>query len=142
MRKLILLGIMFSSFLVFAQKKENSKSRDNSSISIETTESDSIYVICEKLPQFPGGSSSLMQFLAENLQWPNPEIDVLGTVIVKFVVEIDGSLSNIEAINKLEPEFDAEAVRVTRLMPKWIPGEQAGKKVRVKFTLPIKFRLQ
>ena len=91
-------------------------------------------------PSFPGGQEALLQFLKENVQWPDTEADVLGRVIVSFVVETDGSLSGIKVVKSLDPLFDKEALRVVKSMPKWIPGTQNGQPVRIRYTIPVIFR--
>lgn len=91
-------------------------------------------------PSFPGGQEALLQYLKENVQWPDTEADVLGRVIVSFVVETDGSLSGIKVVKSLDPLFDKEALRVVKSMPKWIPGTQNGQPVRIRYTIPVIFR--
>ena len=87
---------------------------------------------------------ALFEFLKENIKYPEDaqKQKVEGRVLVKFVVETDGSISNIEVAKNAFPSLDAEAERVTRLMPKWTPGKQKGQVVRVKFVLPINFSLK
>lgn len=91
-------------------------------------------------PSFPGGQEALLQFLKENVQWPDTESCVQGRVIVSFVVETDGSLSGIKVVKSLDPLFDKEALRVVKSMPKWIPGTQNGQPVRIKYAIPVIFR--
>ena len=102
---------------------------------------DSVCLLPEEDPEFPGGMEAMFQFILENLQYPNTGEDVEGTIIVSFIVEKDGSLTNIEISRRVYPFLDKEALRVVKLMPKWIPGKQDGKAVRVKYTIPIIFRL-
>ena len=101
-----------------------------------------IFKIAEQMPEFPNGNDSLFSYVSRNLKWPNTDADVQGKVICLFVVNIDGSISDIEIIRSLDPLFDAEAIRVIKTMPKWIPGKHNGKTVRVQYTLPIIFRTQ
>jgi TonB family C-terminal domain len=98
----------------------------------------------EKMPSFPGGQTAMMKFLAKNTQYPKEaaEKGIQGTVFVQFIVEKDGSIKEIKVIRGKHPLLDAEAVRVAKLMPKWIPGKQKGKPARVAFTMPVKFVLQ
>ena len=83
-----------------------------------------------------------LKFIQDNLKYPNTESCVQGRVIVRFIVTKTGSIENIEVVRSLEPSFDKEAVRVIKLMPKWIPGKQNGVNVSVYFTLPINFKIQ
>lgn len=96
------------------------------------------------LPEFPGGMNQARMFLANNIQYPAEaeENEVEGTVMVKFIVEIDGSISNIVIVNKLGYGCDKEVIRVLKKMPKWKPGELKGKPVRTYFALPVSFKLQ
>ena len=93
-------------------------------------------------PSFPGGQEALLQYLKENVQWPDTESCVQGRVIVSFVVETDGSLSGIKVVKSLDPLFDKEALRIVKSMPKWIPGTQNGQLVRIKYTIPVIFRAE
>jgi len=102
------------------------------------------WVIIEKMPTFPGGEEALMDFIGTNIRYPKYAQDhgISGRVFIKFVVMPDGSVSNVEVLKGIGGGCDEEAVRVVKMMPKWIPGEKDGKKVRVSYTLPINFRLQ
>lgn len=95
----------------------------------------------ERMPEFPGGNKELMKFINKNLKYPVSDSDekLQGTVIVGFVVEKDGKIRNAKIVKSVHPLSDAEALRVIRLMPDWIPGIQYGKTVRVFFTLPFRF---
>ncbi|MBQ2488327.1 MAG: TonB family protein [Bacteroidales bacterium] len=104
--------------------------------------SDLIYTIVEEEPSFPGGDDAMFKFLAENLKWPCYEKHVEGTVIIEFVVEKDGSLSNIKVIRSVEPCLDQEAVRVIKLMPKWKPGRERGRVLRTLFRVPVTFEFK
>ena len=100
--------------------------------------------IAEQMPSFPGGDRKLMEYLASSIQYP-PECKescIQGRVIVTFVVERDGSISQAKVVKSLDPLLDAEALRVVKAMPKWIPGRQAGVTVAVKYTIPVTFRLK
>lgn len=96
----------------------------------------------EQMPSFPGGNPALLKFLEENLRYPNIEECVTGRVVVRFQVNEDGSISEIEIVKSLTPEFDAETIRVVKAMPRWIPVKQNGKKVKSYYTLPIKFQIK
>ena len=103
-----------------------------------------IFQVVEEMPQFPGGMGEAMKFLAKNMKYPvaAQQAKIEGRVIVQFVVERDGSVSDVKVMRGVSPELDAEAIRVVSMMPKWIPGKQRGKAVAVKYTMPIIFRLQ
>lgn len=104
---------------------------------------DSIYKDVEQMPSFPGGEWALMHYLASNTEYPVTAMDngIGGHVVVSFVVERDGSITNVQVVRSVEQSLDREALRVVRSMPKWIPGKQNGQAVRVKFTIPVSFRL-
>jgi protein TonB len=97
----------------------------------------------ENQPEFPGGQAAMMKFLSENIKYPviAQENGIQGRVICNFVVERDGSITDVQDCG-VDPSLDKEAVRVIQSMPKWKPGMQRGKPVRVRFTLPVVFRLQ
>ncbi len=99
-----------------------------------------VWDVVEQQPSFPGGYAALMSWLANNIRYPQ-EVCGQGRVVVSFVVEPDGSISNVQVVRSVDPSFDKEAVRVTKAMPRWIPGKQNGKAVRVKYNLPVTFRL-
>ena len=103
-----------------------------------------IFQVVEEMPEFPGGMGEAMKFLGRNIKYPvaAQQAKIEGRVIVQFVVERDGSISDIHTVRSVSPELDAEAIRVVSLMPKWNPGKQRGKAVAVKYTMPIMFRLQ
>ena len=103
-----------------------------------------VFDVVEQMPEYPGGMQALFEYLGQNLKYPEDakEQKVEGRVIAIFVVETDGSISNVEVVKPVFPSLDAEAVRVLSGMPKWIPGKQSGKVVRVKYTVPISFHLR
>ncbi len=98
----------------------------------------------EVMPQFPGGGKKLMEFIASNLQYPESLVnsDVQGRVIISFMVRKDGSIGDVQVIRGIHPDLDAEALRVVKLLPNFIPATVEGKPVDSKFTLPVTFRLQ
>ncbi len=106
--------------------------------------SEKIYDVVEQMPSFTGGSEKLYEYLVENVRYPKEMADssVQGRVIVKFVVEKDGSITDTKVVKSVHPTLDQEALRVISAMPKWIPGSQNGVRVRVKYTLPVTFRLK
>ena len=103
-----------------------------------------VFDVVEQMPSFPGGPSALMQYLSSNIKYPvvAEENGVQGRVVCTFVVEKDGSITDVRVIKSVDPSLDKEAVRVVKGMPKWIPGKQNGSAVRVKYTVPVTFRLQ
>lgn len=104
---------------------------------------DKTYDVVTEMPSFPGGNGALMNFINENLQYPsNTEEAVEGRVIVSFIVEPDGSLSDVSVKHSLHPLLDKEALRLVKSMPKWKPGRQEGKTVRCRYNIPILFRQQ
>ena len=98
----------------------------------------------EQPPSFPGGNAALMSWLSSNIHYPPvaEENGIQGRVVVSFVVEPDGSITNVQVVRGVDPSLDKEAVRVTKAMPKWQPGKQNGQAVRVKYNLPVTFKLQ
>jgi protein TonB len=103
-----------------------------------------IFQIVEEMPSFPGGDQKMMEYVAKNIKYPQiaRETGVQGKVFVNFVVEPDGSVSNVKILRGIGGGCDEEAMRVVKSMPKWKPGKQRGKPVRVSYNLPVNFRLQ
>lgn len=111
----------------------------------EEPEEQTIFEVVEQMPEFPnGGMAGLMQFLSKNIKYPTiaQENGTQGRVTVQFVVNKDGSIVDAKVIRGVDPYLDKEALRVIGTMPKWKPGMQRGKPVRVKYTVPVMFRLQ
>ena len=103
-----------------------------------------VFDVVEEMPSFPGGSAALMSYLNGNTKYPvvAQENGVQGKVIISFVVERDGSISDVKVARSVDPSLDREAQRVVKSMPRWTPGKQNGQTVRVKYTVPVVFRLQ
>jgi len=103
-----------------------------------------IFVVVENQPEFPGGNAAMMKFLGDNIKYPviAQENGIQGRVICNFVLEKDGSITDVQVVRGVDPSLDREAVRVIQQMPRWKPGKQRGQAVRVRFTLPVVFRLQ
>ena len=103
-----------------------------------------VFDVVEQMPSFPGGPAALMQFLSSNIKYPvvAEENGIQGRVVCTFVVEKDGSITDVRVVKSVDPSLDKEAMRVVKSMPKWIPGKQNGSAVRVKYTVPVTFRLQ
>ena len=120
---------------------------DKDTIQSKTTDANrecTWFVNNEQMPQFPGGEKALMQFIHDNLNYPTDSASscthgIPGRVVLKFVVTEDGSLSDIQVVKSLDPGCDKEAIRVVKLMPKWIPGKHGEDVCRVYYNLPISF---
>ena len=110
----------------------------------EEVEEQQIFQVVEEMPEFPGGMGECMKWLSKNIKYPtiSQENGVQGRVIVQFVVNRDGSIVDPVVVRGVDPYLDKEALRVISMMPKWKPGKQRGKAVRVKYTVPVMFRLQ
>ena len=134
MKKFIIMSLMalFGLTTVSAQKTVVAKKNQQ------------VFDVVEKMPEYPGGQAALFEYLQKNVKYPADaeKKKVEGRVLVTFVVNTDGSITDIEVVRKTFPSLDAEAVRVISGMPRWKPGEQKGKKVRVKYTVPLTFRLK
>ena len=134
MKKFIIMTLMalFGLTTVSAQKTVVAKKNQQ------------VFDVVEKMPEYPGGSAALFEYLNGNIKYPADakKKKIEGRVLVTFVVNTDGSITDIEVVKKAFPSLDAEAVRVISGMPKWKPGEQKGKKVRVKYSVPLSFRLK
>lgn len=112
---------------------------DDSTVS----DKEKVYQVVGQQPSFPGGREELFKYLAYNVKYPidAAKNKIEGRVLVTFVVEHDGSISNVNVANSVYPSLDKESIRVVSGMPKWIPGKANGKTIRVKYTIPITFRL-
>ena len=134
MKKLIIMSLMavFGLTTVSAQK------------TVVAQKNQKVFDVVEQMPEYPGGIQALFEYLSQNVKYPadaeNQKVE--GRVIATFVVETDGSISSIEVVKPAFPSLDAEAIRVLSGMPKWTPGKQSGKEVRVKYTVPINFNLK
>ena len=109
----------------------------------EAEDPNKIYDNVEVLPEYPGGAAAMMRYLAQNVKYPQAaqENGRQGKVVVQFVVDTDGSIINAHVLTSVDPDLDKEALRVIKSMPRWTPGKQKGKPVRVKYTVPVNFRL-
>ena len=124
---LMMLVLLFSFMTSTAQTKKNNM----------------VYDVVEVMPQFPGGQIAMLKYIMENIKYPKQimEEGIQGRVTVRFIVEKDGSISDVKPILSVHPLLDKEAVRVVKSMPKWTPGKHNGKPVRVRFNLPVMFKL-
>ncbi len=110
----------------------------------EEIEEQHIFLVVENMPEFPGGEASMYKFIGKNIEYPRmaKESGISGRVFVTFVVERDGSVTDVQILRGIGGGCDEEAIRVIKMMPKWTPGKQRGKPVRVQYRMPIKFTLQ
>ena len=123
------------------EEERSSTSEESRSVKVPEGE---VFQVVEEMPEFPGGMAECMKWLGANINYPETaqKNGVQGRVIVQFVVNTDGSIIEPQVARGIDPELDAEALRLINAMPKWKPGKQQGKAVRVKYTLPIAYRLQ
>ena len=142
MRYLLVLGILFSFSVTYAQKNQND-SIDTSSISFDPTiktkeEKEAPFpCIIDAMPTFPGGDEALSKFVSDSLRYPQNGGCVEGRVIVRFTIAKDGSVINPEVLRGLAPNFDKEVLRIIKIMPKWIPVDRD-----CIYTMPVIFRLK
>ena len=139
------VGYMVEPFSISLGEGHATKiSSDDLKVKIVPKDTDSIYNIVEVMPEFPGGMNKMAEFLSENIKYPEKAKDngVSGRVFISFVIEKDGSVSNIEVMKGIGGGCDDEAVRVVKAMPKWKPGLMKGKPVRVHYVLPVNFQLE
>lgn len=125
---LMMLVLLFSFMTSTAQTKKNNM----------------VFDVVEVMPQFPGGQIAMMKYIMENMKYPEQAMKegIQGRVTVRFIVEKDGSISDVKPVLSVHPLLNKEAVRVVESMPKWTPGKQNGKPVRVRFNLPVMFKLK
>ena len=124
---LMMLVLLFSFMTSTAQTKKN----------------DMVFDVVEVMPQYPGGQIAMMKYIMENIKYPEQAMKegIQGRVTVRFIVEKDGSISDVRPVLSVHPLLNKEAVRVVESMPKWSPGKQNGKPVRVRFNVPVMFKL-
>jgi len=137
---LVLLVVVFAPAGANAQNKKVNKAQTHK----DTTTDDKVYDVCEQMPIYEGGDAALLKYLRENLKLPeeDKERGMQGRMVVGFVVEKDGSLTNVKVLRAVDIALDAEVLRVVKGMPKWIPGRHNGQRVRVRYLLPIHICLQ
>ena len=109
----------------------------------QTKKKNMVYDVVEVMPQYPGGQIAMMKYIMENIKYPKQAMKegIQGRVTVSFIVEKDGRVSNVRLLRSVQPSLDKEAIRVVKSMPKWTPGKHNGKPVRVRFNLPVMFKL-
>lgn len=130
--------------VVFRLQGEDDKKSSANSVPDKESASNNIFEVVDNQPQFLGGNEALNKWLSDNIKYPvvAQENGIQGRVIVRFVVEKDGSITDIQVVRGVDPSLDKESVRVIGTMPKWKPGTQRGQAVRTYFTLPVVYRLQ
>lgn len=106
----------------------------------QTAESEQVFTKVEKMPEYPGGVLAMQLYLQTNIKYPQAANGAEGRILVQFIIDTDGSVTDAKVVKSVNPHLDAEALRVINAMPKWKPGTQKGKAVRVKYTIPINFR--
>ena len=133
MKKLILMLLMAECCLISAHAQKTVVSQTNQKV----------FDTVEQMPEYPGGMQAMIEFLQTNMKYPEDaeKQKVEGRVMVQFVVETDGSVSDVHVAKQVFPSLDAEAIRVVKAMPNWTPGKEKGRVVRVKYNLPIVFRM-
>lgn len=133
MKYLVFVCMFLCSFTVFSQSNSGEVDKN----------SEEVFDVVEQMPEYPGGQDKFYTYLKDNITYPENAIKekIEGIVYVQFVVEKDGSISNVKVLRGIGSGCDEEAVRIVKSMPNWSPGIQKGKPVRVRYNLPIKFSL-
>ena len=137
---LMLLVVVFVPARANAQDKTEKTTQTRK----DTTTDDKVYEVCEQMPIFEGGDAALMKYLTDSVKYPElaKKHGVQGRVVIGFIVEKDGSLTDVKVLRHVDIALDAEALRVVKGMPKWIPGCQDEQLVRVRYNVPVSFRLK
>ena len=137
---LVLLVIVFAPARANAQDKKEKTTQTHK----DTTTGDKVYEVCEQMPIFEGGDAALLKYLTDSVKYPElaKKHGVQGRVVIGFIVEKDGSLTDVKVLRAVDRALDAEALRVVKGMPKWIPGCQDEQLVRVRYNVPVSFRLK
>ncbi len=148
----LLSAFIFISLSMLAQNGNNTETQPppppmyDKAVSKDSVSAEPPLVIVEEMPEYPGGMTAMTKFIGDNVNYPNYEMkhNITGTCYVGFVVEKDGSVSDVKVVKGVTNGVgcDAEAVRVVKLMPRWKPGKQSGREVRVRFNLPVKFNIK
>ena len=137
---LILLVIVFAPVRANAQDKRGKATQTRK----DTATDDKVYEVCEQMPIFEGGDAALLKYLTDSVKYPElaKKHGVQGRVVIGFIVEKDGSLTDVKVLRHVDIALDAEVLRVVKGMPKWIPGCQDEQLVRVRYNVPVSFRLK
>ena len=157
MKTKIWVGVLFYSFMGCANKAPKSNLTSKSipkepegygvryiPVQEEPVEENTVYEVVDNMPEFPGGMTACLQYLARNIKYPvtAQKEGAQGKVIVQMVIEKDGSVDHVSIVRSITPELDAEAARVVKSMPKWKPATVKDKAVRCRYTVPVTFKLQ
>ena len=136
---LMLLVVVFVPARANAQDKKEKTTQTRK----DTTTDDKIYEVCEQMPTYKGGEEAMMRFLSQVTRYPQraQDLGIQGCVVVGFIVEKDGSLSDFKFIQRVDPELDDEALKTVTAMPTWNTGKHNGKNVRVRHSVPVSFKL-
>ena len=137
---LMLLVVVFVPARANAQDKTEKTTQTRK----DTTTDDKVYEVCEQMPTYEGGDAALLKYITDSVKYPElaKKHGVQGRVVIGFIVEKDGSLTDVKVLRHVDVALDAEALRVVKGMPKWIPGRQNEQRVRVKYNVPVSFRLK
>ena len=137
---LMLLVVVFVPARANAQDKTEKTTQTHK----DNTTDDKVYEVCEQMPTYEGGDAALLKYLTDSVKYPElaKKHGVQGRVVIGFIVEKDGSLTNVKVLRPVDIALDAEVLRVVKGMPKWIPGRHNGQRVRVRYLLPIHICLQ
>ena len=148
--RLSILLLVLTCFMGVTAQTSKAAQNNNQPVSLPSTNkgdtiperefTDKVYDVVDEHPHFPGGNGALLDWLSKNIHYTSGCASIHGRVVVSFFVEPEGSLSDIELVQKVDPELDNEVLRVVKAMPKWIPVVHNGKAIRAKYTLPITFR--
>lgn len=133
-----------SGVILVKMKVKNSSTTTTESSAVTNSKSeDDVFATVEVMPEYPGGIEAMIKFLGENIKYPEQMVkdSIEGRVLLSFVIEKDGSITEIQELKSPHPVLTDEAIRVVKLMPKWTPGKMRGKTVRVKFMLPVSFQI-
>lgn len=138
-----LMAIVFALMLVLPAMAQNSKISLPNKSKLPAQQKNGVYSLVENQPAFPGGSKAFMKYLAQNVKYPKVDMEnnLQGRVVAQFVVEKDGSLTEIKAVRAPSKAMADEAIRVLKKSPKWKPGKVKGKAVRTQYTVPVSFAL-
>lgn len=138
-----MMHLLKKTVMILVLSAGPSVARAQSTTTKDAPNHDQIFTFVEEMPRFPGGDQAMARFLAENIKYPAQAIKdgSEGRVYTKFVVRKDSSLYDIKIVRGVSADIDAEAIRLIKAMPKWIPGKLNGRAVDVSFTLPVTFRL-
>lgn len=136
--------LIASNISCISNEKKNEQATSTSEAKVEPqVDENGVYMVCEEMPKFPGGMAECMKFLGKNIQYPTQAIEngTQSRVLVQFIVQKDGSITDAIVARGVDPLLDKEALRVINSMPKWEPGKHKGEAVSVKYTVPVLFRL-